>query len=125
MQNCGVVAIMVYRMHTRNHFALAFVKDSAPVHTRQDAGTPTIPDKTQYKVIAGRPRMANYFAAECTLYCFLIGLAWGGDGIGPGPRAAGNMRAPPPSLSKNNTKRSQGARAWSNMLPQGALCIVF
>ena len=42
-------------------------------------------------------------AAKCMLYCFLSGMV--------ALRAAGNMLAPPPSLSKNNTKCSRGSRA--------------
>jgi hypothetical protein len=42
-------------------------------------------------------------AAKCMLYCFLTGMV--------ALRAAGNMLAPPPSLSKNNTKCSRGSRA--------------
>ena len=81
MQNGGGVAIMVYGVHTRNHVALVFDRDCGPARTRQYEGTPTIPDKKQYKVIAGRPRMAQYFAAKWTLYCFLTGMVGGGGAL--------------------------------------------
>ena len=42
-------------------------------------------------------------AAKCMLYCFLTGMV--------ALRTAGNMLAPLPSLSKNNTKCSRGSRA--------------
>ena len=48
-----------------------------PARTKQYEGTRTIPVKAQCEVIAGRPRMVQYFAAKCTLYCFLTGMAWG------------------------------------------------
>ena len=42
-------------------------------------------------------------AAKCILYCFSVGMV--------AVHTAGNMLAPPPSLSKNNTKCSRGSRA--------------
>ena len=42
-------------------------------------------------------------AAKCILYCFSAGMV--------AVHTAGNMLAPPPSLSKNNTKCSRGSRA--------------
>ena len=42
-----------------------------------------------------------YLAAKCSLYCFLTGMA--------ASRTAGNMLAPPPSLSNSNTKCSRGS----------------
>ena len=42
-------------------------------------------------------------AAKCILYCFSTGMA--------ALHTAGNMQAPPPSLSKTNTKCSRGSRA--------------
>ena len=82
---------------------LSLKKDRGPARTKQDS-PPHIPVKTQCKVIAGRPRTAQYCAAKCTLYCIFTGMAGGGGGIVPGLHTAGNMRAPPPSLSKTNTK---------------------
>ena len=81
------MAIMVHGVHTHNHVALVFDKDCGPTRTRQHEGTPTILDKKQYKVIAGHPRMAQYFAAKWTLYCFLSGMVGGGShcfGLAPG-----------------------------------------
>ena len=42
-------------------------------------------------------------AAKCILYCFSAGMV--------AVHTAGNMLAPPPSLSKNNTRCSRGSRA--------------
>ena len=54
---------------------LCLKRGRGPARTKQYEGTPAVPVKKQYKVIAGRPRMVQYFAAKCTLYCFLTGMA--------------------------------------------------
>ena len=80
MQNGGGVAIMVYGMHTRKHFSCVFDKDCGPARAREyppPSLSPAILDKTQYKVIAGRPRMDQNVAAKCTLYCVLSRMAGG------------------------------------------------
>ena len=52
----------------------------------------------------GAPAHAPDLEARC-IFCFLSGMV--------GLRAASNMTAPPPSLSKANAKWSRGARACS------------
>ena len=47
-----------------------FDRAGGPAHTRQYAGTPAVPVKTQCKMIAGCPRAVQYFAAMCASHCF-------------------------------------------------------
>ena len=54
-----------------------FDRDGGPAHSRQHAGTPAVPVKKQYKVLAGLTSM-THFSPKCTLYCFLTGMVGGG-----------------------------------------------
>ena len=87
------------------HSVLFFDRDGWPARSEQYDGTPAVPVKNQCKVVAGRPRMLQMWRQSAFCFVFLTGMV--------GLRAASNVTAPPPSLSKTNAKRSRGVRACS------------
>ena len=89
-----------------------------PAHSRPYASTPAVPFQKPLDRDNGVAARDPDLAAKCILYCVSIGMV--------AVHTAGNMLAPPPSLSiTNNYKVFAGLTSMTQDLAQSVLCIVF